>query len=811
MIALLPHALALPPLHDDGTIDVGNGTLQQLAWSVDGAWMAGQDRATSSAFVLHIDGWTVETVAPCAVRSVTPAASLGEQRLYVGCDDGRIFGYAVERETVVPIVDPTGSALSWQLLDAERQPALDPIVALAWNGDPADPLLFALGDATPAGEVHVVEINTGATDDAVFAGWPALAAGTGIVGSATSDQGNLYFVHGARDTTIVGLATGTVSFSPLVPGGQLYTIDGIAPAASGRLWAADGTLDAIFTYHPLQGTFSATYLGMGAPTVLSHNTDPDDPWLLTAGDAIRVYATSGTSLPDPNEPLWNRTEPPYTVSSLLAGPDYSFAGTTDGTLRVLSARPWIDALELVPDAGLPGDTVTLGFRLPRPADWSVWLNGDRTGSGTALASGSTSAPDEAVSLTFTVDESWAEGTNRIYVLATGDNLLPGHARATFQIDTVPDAPVLDPADLGFGSRRLRLSFVASSIADLDHYLVYVSDVPFDPEDYPTGGPPPPADGPDSPLRVTAEPGAAVTIDIAPLINGVTYAIAIRAVDAGGQESPMSNVITGTPREGRTASALAGETGGCATAPAGGSFSVALGLLALLRRSSSLALLGFLLAPAARAEERETGDMTKQRGNVELRYGPYLSLNDPNITDVYGTSGHELLQLEAGPQLTRFVEVDLEVGFYQELAFALDANGEPSVDRTMLTAFPFGLSGTFRLHVVDEQLFVPYARVGLGALHFTELTDDGAGGKNRVYGMKFGQYHAFGLNILLDILDRGRASLLEAQTGINDTYLCIEWRRQAMDSRTYPWSPTPASPEGFVFSGDLLTVGLKLDY
>ena len=35
-------------------------------------------------------------------------------------------------------------------------------------------------------------------------------------------------------------------------------------------------------------------------------------------------------------------------------------------------------------------------------------------------------------------------------------------------------------------------------------------------------------------------------------------------------------------------------------------------------------------------------------------------------------------------------------------------------------------------------------------------------------------------MLLDIFARDRASLLEARTGINDTWITFEWRRQSID-------------------------------
>ena len=94
---------------------------------------------------------------------------------------------------------------------------------------------------------------------------------------------------------------------------------------------------------------------------------------------------------------------------------------------------------------------------------------------------------------------------------------------------------------------------------------------------------------------------------------------------------------------------------------------------------------------------------------------------------------------------------------------------------------------------------------------SERRDNNAGGKDIVRGSKFGNHFGFGGSLLLDTFQKKRASLLEAQTGINDTYIVFEWRRQRVDQRNLPWSPTPELVEGLDFSGDMFTVGLKLDY
>ncbi|MCA9567531.1 MAG: hypothetical protein KC656_06795 [Myxococcales bacterium] len=814
MLTLLHAALAAPPTNGAGVIDIGSGTIDRLAWSSDREVVVGRDRASGTGFVVEIDSWRVHTLDPCGVTSVTTVPFQSILEIYAGCDDGRIFLYELDDEVLTQPEDLDGNPIYWQLQDSSGQDVQDPIPGLFWNLESTNAVLLAYQQGSATSYVHAIDLNTGNMDADVYSNWPALASGTGWV-DGEIDQSSLYMVHADRYTTIVGLTTGIVSFAPLVSGGLLYGIDDITPG-NGRLWVTDTDLDAVFSYQPLQGTFGTPFLGMvSAPQTLARSSTTGDEWMIVAGDTTAVYGMTGATFTNVATPSWTDPAPLYQVVDLLAGPDYTFGGTTTGELQVFSARPWVDEVSIAPGTGEPGTPITLSFRVSEPADWSVWLNGDRTGTGASLGVGTTTTDDQVVTVQLQANDNWLEGENLIYVVAAGDNLIKGHARASFTIDTPPEPPVLAESALGFASGGLTLSFDGIEDADLDHYLVYVSETAFAPEDYATGGPTPP-EGLDAPITVDAEPGARTTLTISPLTNGVTYYVAVRSVDSGGQESSMSNVVSGVPEDAYGASHFAGETGGgpCATGPSGGPLALGLALLGVVaRRSRGAALLGLLGSASALAaddgERRSTGDMTKQSGDFEIRYGPFLKLDDTAITDVYGKTGHEMLQVEFGPQITRLFEIDFEVGFYQELAYAQSTGGTASSQRTMLTWYPLGLSGSARLHLVDEQMFVPFARLGMDYVYFAELTDNASGGKDKVSGSKLGNHYALGASLLLDIFAPARASLLEAQTGINDTYLTVEWRRQNIDARKAPWAS--AVDDGFDLSGSMLTMGLKLDY
>ena len=166
---------------------------------------------------------------------------------------------------------------------------------------------------------------------------------------------------------------------------------------------------------------------------------------------------------------------------------------------------------------------------------------------------------------------------------------------------------------------------------------------------------------------------------------------------------MSQVISETPRPSYNASETAQDPGGsaCASSAVGMSWwaaGMALFVAGGRRRKriqvffAAVLACGLMGVGSAEAKDKRQRDMTPQWGQFEIRYGP-IYLEDFNMTSVYGNAADEerkvnyfgeALQLEFGPQLFRFFELDLGVGFVQELDFAKDDSGEASTRRTMFT-------------------------------------------------------------------------------------------------------------------------------
>jgi len=803
-------AFALPPDGNPGRISVGGGAIERMAISQDNEIVAGRDRSTGALWVLPVDSWVPQSVdLPCGVTGVAIVPSLladpGDQDLFVSCDDGSVHWWIWSNELLQPVYDE----------DLEENVSIgvtvegDPFEGIWWDGDAAEPRLYLFEDTGSAGFMHVYAPYSNAVNGQIDSNYTVnpQTVGAGFQ-EGVVDQGTLYIAHGSGLTTLVNLSTGGVTPGGLV-GASLYNIDDVA-AGGGKLWAVDTDAGFLFDYRPVQGSYGVPFTGFTGARAVVASTIPGDEWLMVSGLGLWIYELSGGTIVDLNAPVFVNPDAEINIQDAVANEEYTFGGGSGGNVQIITARPWVESSATI-ESGTVGDSFELEFTVDDESDWVVTRGGDRSGNGTVLATGTTADRDQTETVTVTVNENWTEGANRIYVVATNSRGIKGHARVDVSVDAAPMPPSITDANVSFANGALLLIFDGIEDADLDFYSVWISDQPWVSADYSTGGPSGIDGGPASPLQINAEPGATVTVRLEPLENGTTYYIGVRATDAGGQESSMSNVVQGVPELDFRASDLAGEKGGCATASSSGWLAGGLAGLALLarrRRGFWLAGVALMVALPAQAAE-DKGDLGPQRGNFELRYGGFLDLKDENIKSVYGEGSHNMLQMEFGPQLFRFFEIDVEVGFYQELATTVSADGSDSDVKTMLTWYPLGLSGTFRLQILDEQLFVPHVRLGADYIPFTELTDNDSGGKDKIGGSKLGNHYAIGGSLLLDIFSPARASLLEAQTGINDTYLTMEWRRQNVDSRDMPWSKP--NVDGFDFSGSMLTIGLKLDY
>jgi hypothetical protein len=165
----------------------------------------------------------------------------------------------------------------------------------------------------------------------------------------------------------------------------------------------------------------------------------------------------------------------------------------------------------------------------------------------------------------------------------------------------------------------------------------------------------------------------------------------------------------------------------------------------------------------------------------------------------------MIQIEGGAKITRFFEIDLGAGFYQDLGTLVSVDDQAhSAEHTMITAWPLTAGLTARLDFVNDQFLVPTADIGFDYWLWREnwYVNDTAGGDSSLSGGELGWHWGAGVNLLLDNLDKRHAAALEAHTGIDDTYLVIAWRTHTFGA----WGGDGVS----LFDGDMVTFGIKCD-
>jgi hypothetical protein len=254
---------------------------------------------------------------------------------------------------------------------------------------------------------------------------------------------------------------------------------------------------------------------------------------------------------------------PALLAPLPASDAAVYVVDSGGDVHVASDRPWIDPIDAEPDrVGLDG-SFELTFQSSLDGDYSVRAGGGiSASSGDELASGAAVAGSEVV-VTLDDDALPEEGENRLFVFVESDGAV-GLDSVVVTLDTPPDA-VLDFA-VGSGEQRLILSWTATGEADVESYRIYLSDQDFSPDDadLPEFEVDRGDDGIDSyPSEIEAgAAGSEHERSVEGLSNGLSYWIAVSAVDASGQEGPLGGVLSGTPAATCGAAECSGDPGGC---------------------------------------------------------------------------------------------------------------------------------------------------------------------------------------------------------------------------------------------------------
>jgi hypothetical protein len=260
-------------------------------------------------------------------------------------------------------------------------------------------------------------------------------------------------------------------------------------------------------------------------------------------------------------------------------------------------------------------------------------------------------------------------------------------------------------------------------------------------------------------------------------------------------------------------------------------------------SSRLALVfALLLAAPVAANEEATGTgsgdtppgfgenaprtyESPQRFNLEIKFGPY----SPNIdasSGVIGTPFADLFPPDKGKtrppgRLLTSAELDYEflhrkfgtlgightAGFYRRTTQALQyadnmktsctSNCMRSGDSTALNIIPLSIEAVYRFDYLAQRYhipFVPYFKIGLAyyiwwiengggsfsIAHFDYTGSDGKPHSDSGFGGTWGWVMHPGGAFLLDVIDPTAARVMDAELGINHTYLFCEFSYAAIN-------------------------------
>lgn len=761
MLSLLSLAVAAP---DHIAVTLGTGAIHDVTLSANGEVVAWVD-AAGSMKVFNTSAWIEDGgTTDCTATAGVAVAQVSEgYTVFAGCEDGRILQWSAD--------------VYGRLTTESSELVTHAGAILALETDDTYLYVVATSDTNGGTEVDAYDVSSGTQ----VSGFPTSLAYDTVQDSMLVED-YLFVVHDSSKVSKVYL----VDVSPSVPTDTISAsfVDGWA-YTSGTVYLADSG-GSVILYQPSAGELSISLDDIA--TEVNGVVGGEDFMLVATDVSVLQYAFSNGT------PAGQEGEIPDVagVGEMVATGSYVL-GATGAGVAVLTDVPWISAVSLSEPLAAAGYDVVVNFTSDMDGTYRVSRGTEELTTGSVTAGTPTSA-------TIHVDSGFVEGTNRLYITVTTGSL-EGVAGVDLEVNNPPAGIDLHAGDVLPGNQSIHVFTGTLDEEDLAYVDVYLSTQGFSTFTGTEGGPP--YVGPDGKTNPISKPGTVGVTDeviVSGLTNGTTYYVAVRPRDSSGLEGSMSDVFTVTPDDTYTIAEMKGDNSGfcgVATARAGWVGVFAGLLLARRRRGLGALMLAACVLPGvahARSSERPTWD-------VEVRYGPFISQAEPYITDSFGT-GNTLLRLEYGWS-SQFLEADLGVGLYRDTGFLFMADGTLSGDATIFTNVPVDLSLSARLKFWDNQPVIPYGRIGgTYSLWVQDWHEDPTDTEYESRaGGKFGWHWGGGVLLLLDWLDEKAASELQVSTGIDDTYLAVEYRDARM---------MHGDSESDLSETDL-TIGLKFDF
>ena len=747
-----------------------------------GDFVAFLDASQGQVHLLSYIDWSVATISAC-VSTAGGLAFDSTGDLFVACDTEGVVVLSAAKEYL-----PESEVI-----------AVDATSFLTMAAD--DESIYILADNPSGGNprIHRVDIATKAETTTNFP--TVLGNGSGV---DMEFSGNFLVVsHGGSSLSKVDPITGSATRDQFGP--TTGTLSDVLPEESAtNAMIAAGTGGVMrFLYASNEKQFGAVGADLIDVTALASTTS--ELWVADAGsDSVKsfTYAVGSSTMGDEIlEEVVLDSDAEVVEMAFLN--EHLILGSSTGQMIIVGQGPWVEGSTPSPSAVAAGDSYTVSFVSSQAGSFTLRLGATNDTDGSVIGSGTISA-GASQAITLMSDGSYVEGKNPIRILVASEDGT-GHDTVYITVDNPPTTPTLTNANVGYGNQKITVDFSGITDEDVSHYIIYVSEEAFTSSDFTTGGPDFEQIS-EQERTVNASAGEDVRITLTGLSNDVLYYVAVRAYDAGGMESDLSNVIEITPRQTQSASGLAGETGGfCGMNSKSNALGLLLsiGFLGLRRRSVGLALVALFVPGIANATTQLNDSSLAEEKvknivqHTDVRYGT-LSFASEAINNVFTVSNHQALYIDTGMSFRHMLDISAGAGFIQEMGWLLGTDGTPSDEHDMLTILPLNVSATARLDFWDQQMLVPFASAGLDYWIWRENWVENEE-EVSVSGGKMGYHYAFGGQILLDRLDESAASKLELKYGIEDTYLSVEYRQQEFED------------DGLSFNSSSTTFGIRFHY
>lgn len=652
---------------------------------------------------------------------------------------------------------------------------------------------------------------------------------------ASSDSGDRVVVGSADGKIMVGTpgSTAVTSFTiPTVAGTDTANpnVKDLAVTPDGNfVYVLDSTNDAVWVFSLASSSFVSQ---VSSSSVLPIRFDSDENATLTdlalldvlnpeavygfisGADGLSIInatdpGTAGSSRPVVDTDTATSTVlDPITLSG-VPGPvafgtdGYVYTSNGNGEVSVISDNPFVSIDDQTVSLSSTASTFTLTFQSDEVGTYRVVLNSDVTATdGTELVAETELTAADTDVITETIDINnfdrslFEEGTNRIFIFVEDADGNVGRDALDITVDRPPTAVTVEST--GFGNEKVYAKVDKLSDEDISTYQMFV--LPAESQ----GAPSCPGSldfTSDTALTGTLTPdecnGDTCTLNVSGLDNGTYYCVAVRAVDAAGQEGDLGfGSGSVSPEETVGPAGISGETGCALTGRGRGDAQMPvyfagvwfLTLLLFKKRALFLGLMLMAMIPAmpalAQVEEQAIqmemptptrSDFPEHKWfSLELKGIMWFPTNS-TVKDFVGSCCNLGAEAEFGLLYRDRYNFTMAVGWQNESGNAVGvASGGTSTDTFDLLMIPIRNSFIYRFDFQPNQILVPYLGAGADYVYFRETT---AG--NSTQGFKFGAHGQAGMAILLNKVEDVGDSLRGA--GIDDVYLTLEGRYSYINS------------------------------